>query len=136
MAEYKITDYAHILKAIADGAQVQISAKSNGHPVHDWRDEDAGNLLATIAEANFAPARFRIKPQTMEIQKFVVPSALGTIPQVGEKYWVVGLREPSCFMWRGSEDDFWWFNSHLCYDKRELAVEASALLAKAFRYAV
>lgn len=135
MSEYKITDYAHILKAIADGVQVQIGAKSNGRASLEWRDEDAGNLLATIAEANFAPERFRIKPQTMEIQKFAVPRALHTIPQLGEKYWVVGLRAPICLMWSGCEDDFWWFNSQLCYNRRELAVEASEILAKAFRYA-
>ena len=138
MNEYKITDYADILKAIADGHQIQFRGRSNISPDFIWKDESSNNALSTIASLKFDPANYRVKPHTMEIGSFIVPKALTTHPRIGENYWVPTLHSCSYALlltWQDDEADMVWFNSNMCFDVRNKAVQVSKILVDVFKRA-
>lgn len=71
---------ADLLRAIADGRQMQIKRPS------EWRDCDASTALAGLASV--APHHIRIKPNTVTINGIECPAPMTEAPEYGDIYWV------------------------------------------------
>lgn len=67
--------YAHILRAIADGKDIQRQA-SNGN----WLDKNHGDALIEIGQKTHAPSRYRVKPKVIIINGMEVPEPLCEMP--------------------------------------------------------
>jgi hypothetical protein len=79
--------YAHILRAIADGLDIQFRWM-NG----DYGDVRAEDVLKAIGEGKAArPEDFRVKPPTIKINGYSVPAPLRVEPAPWADYWRVDL---------------------------------------------
>lgn len=75
--------YAEILRAIADGHQVQWQ-----DPTGRWRDQTVCTTLHEISSESYGPDRYRIKPRTININGHEVPEPLRAMPKAGTKvFW-------------------------------------------------
>lgn len=68
--------YAAILRAIADGKSVQLSV-----PPGKWHNVTEGNALFYIYQGDYTPERFRVKPETININGYEVPKPLDFMPE-------------------------------------------------------
>lgn len=78
--------YADILRAIADGHEIEYSADSQSR----WVGRSHKNVLKMLSfehSAVPAPEQFRIKPRTIRIGEFDVPEPLRVAPDYGSYYW-------------------------------------------------
>lgn len=119
--------YAHILRAIADGDQVQWK-DMNG----SWLNLSHDDALIKIAEDRSMPVYFRIKPRTININGFEVPEPLRVAPDGNIRYWTMSIHEKHAvsFTWSSSKIDRDWLMAGLCHATREAAeAHARALLS-------
>lgn len=72
--------YANILRAIADGEEIQWQA-SNGN----WLNKDHGDSLIEIGQMTYVSSRYRVKQKTITINGFEVPEPLREMPPYGTK---------------------------------------------------
>ena len=82
MAEKQEHPYAEVLRWIAAGERVEWLS-----PDGDWREQDAEQNLNEVANADFAPSAYRIKPRTITIGKYVVAEPMKVAPAEGTQYW-------------------------------------------------
>ena len=77
--------YANILRAIADGEEIQWQA-SNGN----WLNKDHGDSLIEIGQMTYVSSRYRVKPKTITINGFEVPEPLRDMPKDANRvFWPV-----------------------------------------------
>ena len=75
--------YADILRAIADGKNVQWQ-NSGG----SWQNQSVSETLMEISNEEYSPARYRVAPRTITINGHEVPEPLREMPPDGtEVYW-------------------------------------------------
>lgn len=67
--------YANILRAIADGEEIEWQ-RSNGC----WEYQGLDQTFAEIANNAYSPDRYRVKPKTITINGFEVPEPLREMP--------------------------------------------------------
>lgn len=84
---YAITDYAEVLRAIADGRAVQMPTYSR----ESWAEISPANVLPLIANRKTSPDQFRIKPDTITINGREVPAPIKVALKDGQDYWYAGL---------------------------------------------
>lgn len=70
--------YAQILRAIADGKSVQF----NVYP-DKWQDLTESLAFLYIAQEDYTPERFRVRPETININGHEVPKPLDVMPEEG-----------------------------------------------------
>ena len=77
--------YANILRAIADGEEIEWQ-RSNGC----WEYQGLDQTFAEIASNAYSPDRYRVKPKTITINGFEVPEPLREMPPDGTQvFWPV-----------------------------------------------
>lgn len=106
--------HADLLRAIADGRQMQIKRPS------EWRDCDASTALAGLASV--APHHIRIKPDTVIVNGVECPAPMTEAPE--GSYWIPIIDSDSAsdeFWWRADHSDLLWLERGLCF-----ATEADA----------
>lgn len=98
-ATYAITDYADVLRAIADGRVVEMKP-----PVISgaWSVQPEEFVLQEIGRGFIPPWNFRIKPDIITINGREVPAPVREVPLRGTKYWVVDFVEE-----RGYDNEIW-----------------------------
>lgn len=89
--------YAHILRAIADGKNVQWQ-----NPEGIWMDQPNKWTLKEIAMRHHTPDRFRVEPPHITINNHKVPEPLRDCPQPGTTVYVPDLTKA------GATDEFEW----------------------------
>lgn len=67
--------YANILRAIADGEEIQWQASSG-----NWLNKDHGDSLIEIGQMTYVSSRYRVKPKTITINGFDVHEPLRQMP--------------------------------------------------------
>lgn len=95
--------YADILRAIADGHQIE-----RRHTDGIWRVVMLNPLLDVAAMDRAAPEDYRIKPRTIRIGEFDVPEPLRVAPTVGSLYWSIHFGNDAgigSFKWNGDRFD-------------------------------
>lgn len=116
---------AHLLRAIADGKQMQIKRPS------EWRNCDASTALAGLASV--APHHIRIKPETVLINGIECPAPMRVEPEQGSLYYApTPTREVKFTPWGWSNDasDQRFFAEGLCFATAEdAAAAARAMIA-------
>lgn len=123
-------EYAHILRALADGKQVQ---RKNGDG--EWVLETPSTTLAQISSFVFEPSRYRIKPKTININGHEVPEPLRILPEFGADYFRPVLLANGCLAetcrWQLNMGDLIAFNRGMCHGTQD-AAEAHALALLSF----
>lgn len=125
-------EYAHILHALADGKTIQ-ERNDDG----TWQDRGATHALGAVSAETVHrndPTRFRIKPETININGHEVPAPLREAPAVGVEYW---LGDPTMTnhterpqTWLDDTQDIIWLARGLCHSTKEAAqAHARALLS-------
>ncbi len=87
---YAITDYADILRAIADGKEVEIQ----NYEGTGWVEFSTRDVLGLISHGGTQPGFFRIKPDTITINGREVPAPTRTAPRARSAYWLPDLFSP------------------------------------------
>ena len=117
--------HADLLRAIADGRQMQIKRPS------EWRDCDASTALAGLASV--APHHIRIKPDTVTINGIECPAPMRVEPEMGSWYYApTPTNEAKFTLWAWSNDatDQRFFAEGLCFaTAADAAAVAKAMLA-------
>lgn len=121
MSENKQHPYAEILRAIADGKQIQ--SKLEG----EWVDRSYPMALQDISLNRIDRDSIRVKPKTIRIGEFDVPEPLRVAPEIGTEYWVMDLREAFGSFWEDHALDF----DRLSQGRIHLSEESAELHAKA-----
>lgn len=123
--------YAHILRAIAEGLNVQWQS-SDGR----WQNQRAAETLSEISNEEYRPARYRVHVRTITINGHEVPEALRIAPPEDTEYWLPAmLMNPSCGhvlrrVWTDCEDHHRWLQQGLVHLTREAAsAHAKALIS-------
>ena len=123
--------FAEVLHAIAEGEEVQCQSYYDDM----WYTIDAHTILAEICSGReiSPPARYRIKPRTIRIGTFDVPTPCDGSFDVGEKYWCVDLTCPDGFrksVWGDYSIDYFRRVSGVIHKTQQAAViHAKALLS-------
>lgn len=115
---------ADLLRAIADGRQMQIKRPS------EWRDCDASTALAGLASV--APHHIRIKPDTVTINGIECPAPMVDAPEKRTICWAptIDRMEQAGWVWHGTVDETLWLESGLCFvTKADAKAVAEAMLA-------
>lgn len=68
--------YAEILRAIADGKEIEWLGCDEV-----WSSQDADEALSEIADTVFAPESYRVKPETISINGIEVPKPLAELQE-------------------------------------------------------
>lgn len=121
-------EYAEILRAIADGRDVQIETCGT------WGDPNSPALVLDCMLKGIAPARLRVKPATININGHEVPEPLRVAPTEGTAYWRVSVSEiqlaGAANTWNDDAYDRRWLARGLCHATKEAAEQhARALLS-------
>lgn len=130
--------YADILRALADGKQVQVSSRrmSPLDPI-TWADIEMMQVLGLIASAaGVFVTDLRIRPATMTITSaagsWEFSEPLRVAPAIGSAYWIVDVDQQkmvSKIIWDGDSRDVLWLKRGLCHLTEEAAeAHASALI--------
>lgn len=118
--------HADILRALADGKQIQTSLTTGG-----WINRDAKIVLNLIA--NESSCDYRIKPQTININGFEVPEPMREEPEHGSSYWLtdpLNIEGVNTCTWYESATDKAWLSLGVCHLTEEAAkLHAEALLS-------
>lgn len=123
-------EYAEILHAIADGRDVQWQGNNLG-----WYAQPPEQTLREVCNRQFPPARYRVKPATININGHEVPEPLRVEPAAGDLVWVPALLQTNTitddFRYNpGSEYSTAYFARGLCHATKEAAEQhARALLS-------
>jgi hypothetical protein len=119
---------AEILRAIADGQQMQLLHESLSPPV--WIDCTGGSALSAIT----SNGRFRIKPRTIMIGNVEVPEPMRVAPLVGTQFWLCSSTSlyPSedHFEWEGMELQREWLKRGLLHATEQGAKDMLTALVK------
>ena len=121
-------EYSTILEAIAAGLDLQWQ-----HPDGDWQDQTAESMLSEIAFTAYAPERYRVKPNTINIAGIEVPAGLTTKPGVGVEYWMLNALEEfgvRAFCWRNDSGDMYALNAGQCWSNEADAITAHRAITK------
>jgi hypothetical protein len=100
LTTYTIADYADILRAIADGKDIE----RRGHD--GWVHEAKRDVLDLVSRQAISPTDFRIKPCTININGHEVPEPVRTQLPLGTKIWSFALGHAQCVepsTWKDSE---------------------------------
>ena len=106
---------AEILRAIADGKEVQYRHTSSGKDWTlrgPWEDFDGKDVEACWSLLASGPCiKWRIAPETIKVGEYEVPEPCREVPETGQKVWAihpVNRVEP-----------FTWYGSKACHDALE-----------------
>lgn len=124
MTKNKQHPYAEILRAIADGKQVQFNGAAG------WEDKDQLYVMTEICRECFEPRHYRIKPKTIRIGEYDVPEPLWAAPEIGTEYFIASLNDDDlciCDTW----DDVPYENQQLANGLAHATEEAAIMHAKA-----
>lgn len=91
--------YASILRAIADGLEVQWN-----DPYGNWGSQNDGTTLIEIVEALYPPGRYRIKPRTVTVNGIELPAPETVPPANGTICFFPNLATSGAlsFVWAGT----------------------------------
>lgn len=126
-----LTDYAHVLHAIADGKVIQ---RYFGNEVV-WPTVSSTRLLELIAAGEAGdPAEYRVKPDTIMVNGIEVPEPQRVAPADDKRYWITDVTaiEPDEFelCWAGTECEMTWLQRGLVHLSKENAIaHAKAMVA-------
>lgn len=116
---------AHLLRAIADGEQMQVLLSC---APDEWRDTDPMHALHVAATSPCAV--MRVKPRVIYINGHEVPEPLRVAPEIGTRYWHAALYAPYSTRWDGDSLDCESFALGICHATEAAAVaHADALLS-------
>lgn len=87
--------YHTTLVAIAEGKRIELRAFAS-----EWVVQDSAKVLRDIAWQRYAPARYRVAPEIININGFKVAGPLREAPAVGSMYYVAEL-------WVPGDEDFY-----------------------------
>lgn len=79
--------YAHILRAIAEGEDIQFYYDNP----HAWYNKRSETVLQEVANCTYPPNLYRIKPDTIRIGNTEVPEPMRVTPSLGEAYFLVSI---------------------------------------------
>lgn len=124
MSNFK--DFAHILTAIGEGKEIEHLIGGS------WITLSGGDTLVRIVTGVVKPARFRVKPLT--INGHAVPEPMRVAPAEGAIYWMPIIAKPTEFAsgkrWDGDIFDNARLQRGLCHSTREAAeAHAKALIS-------
>lgn len=121
--------YAEILRAIADGEEVQYLNKV----FNEWMGVSHASALRFIYEEKFEPDYIRVKPQTININGYEIPEPLMIVPEVNTTVFIAdpcNINLVVEFRTGGGSLSKEKFNTGLCHSTKEAAViHAKALLS-------
>ena len=126
-----LTDYAHVLHAIADGKVIQ---RYFGNEVV-WPTVSSTRLLEFIAAGEAGdPAEYRVKPDTIMVNGIEVPGPLRVAPADGKPYWIANITSVEFdqfeLCWDGIELEMTWLQRGLVHLSKENAIaHAKAMVA-------
>lgn len=123
---------AELLRAIANGEQMQIGSKST-----EFKNFSAEEALSAIADGR--GCYIRVKPSTIIVNNIEVPEPMRDAPSKGTDYFFPSFMVGSMVtrdMWHGTELDFLLLKRGLCHFTREAAAaHAKAMLAPSMKEA-
>ena len=121
--------HAVILRAIADGEQIQITSP---HVTGQWSDIGPNCVLENMSSLR-KDVLYRIKPQTILINGMEVPEPIKVKPKKGDVVFVVHLADAiQATKWTWADDaiDNRAFKRGLCHSTRQAAfIHCQALLS-------
>ena len=122
--------YAEILRAIADGEEVQYLNKF----FNEWMNVSHISTLRFIYEEKFEPEYIRIKPQTININGYEIPEPMRVAPPTSTLVYIANPADTELatqFYAGGAIGPMTLcFESGLCHSTKEAAVlHAKALLS-------
>lgn len=124
---YAITDYADVLRGIAEGKEVEWRSE------HTWKAASAPEALEWIADRLYRPDELRIKPDTITINGREVPAPVSEALKRRQPYWLAtplvasGATE---YHWDDTTAEFRWLKHGLIHLTEEAArAHAEALLS-------
>ena len=126
-----LTDYAHVLHAIADGKVIQ---RYFGNEVV-WPTVSSTRLLKLIDAGKAGdPAEYRVKPSTIVVNGIEVPEPLRVAPANGTAYWLTQVTSIELdqfeLCWDGTECEMTWLRRGLVHLSKENAIaHAKAMVA-------
>jgi hypothetical protein len=89
---------------------------------------DAADLAADVANGH----PIRRKPETLTVQDHEIPMPLAEEPEIGRKYWVLGVdSSPEDLLWDGDNSDMDNLRARRAYATREDCEQAERLQAEA-----
>lgn len=117
-------EYAHILRALADGKQGQLRIAGA------WGSCQASEILLAIYNGE-PPDVFRIKPETIDINGHEVPAPLRVAPKIGDLVYVPNVFTVQLCQWMtwdGAPSEF--LDRGIFHSSKEAAIaHARALLS-------
>lgn len=123
-------EYAHILRAIANGDPIQwINGSCHWEPI---KPSAALGKISTNGDAlTYAPERFRVAPKTININGHKVPAPLRVAPRIGDLVYVPNVFTAQLCQWMtwdGAPSEF--LDRGICHSSKEAAIaHARALLS-------
>ena len=126
-----LTDFAHVLHAIADGKVIQ---RYFGNEVV-WPTVSSTRLLESIAAGKAGdPAEYRVKPSTIVVNGIEVPEPQRVAPADGTAYWLANVTSIEFdqfeLCWDGVESEMTWLQRGLVHLSKENAIaHAKAMVA-------
>lgn len=122
--------YADILRAIADGKQVQFLSNAS---VQLWEDTEPGEALREISITKYPPSDYRIKPKTIRIGEYDVPEPLRAAPVKDAEYFRFDLGSEGWVhstQWGDYDCEVRWLQRGILHSTKEAAeLHAKALLS-------
>lgn len=129
MNNQKHLAYSHILTAIANGETIQFYGN---HPWHGdtWYDQTSGQCLREIAEYDYSPDRYRVKPGVCMIGKLEIPEPLRTAPEEETPIYIpsFGLSGFTMYRWKDTEGHKQLLSGGLVHLTSEAAIAHSEAL--------
>lgn len=115
--------HAGILRAIADGKQIQDRASGSNSA---WNDVSAAYVLQALSD-DCHYVKFRVKPETIAINGIEVPEPVRVAPPDGTKYWFVVLSDIG-HLWQGRDSDLLRLKQARCHLTQEAAEQHARAL--------
>ena len=120
-------DYAEILRAIADGKQIQM------RDGHDWKDANDSEVLRLISEDwNIEPRHLRAKPERIKKNVTVsIPTPLMIAPKDGTRVYYASVSNHDMvvsFVWDGHSGQLLALKRGVLHLTEEAAIEHAKVL--------
>lgn len=127
MSENKQHPYAEILRAIADGEQIQTKLEG------EWIDRSYPMALQDISLNRVDQGSIRIKPKTIRIGEYDVPEPLRVAPEIRATYYVPSFYNHTNFSeyhWVNDGNDRSWLKNGMCHSTKAAAqLHSKALIS-------